>query len=132
MRVRSFTFLAVIGLMAALSQDAAAQSPTFTKDIAPIMYRSCVQCHRTGSMAPMSLMTYAEVRPWARAVKQRVVRREMPPWHADAAHGTFVNDISLKPEEIATIAAWVDGGAVEGNPRDLPPAPVFAEGWSIG
>ena len=78
MPINTITFVAVVGLIAAVSQDAAAQSPTFTKDVAPILYNSCVQCHRTGSMAPMSLMTYAEVRPWARAIKQRVVRREIP------------------------------------------------------
>jgi hypothetical protein len=83
-------------------------------------------------MAPMSLMTYEDVRPWARAIKQRVRKREMPPWHADPGVGTFANDISLAQREIDTIAAWVDAGAPEGDRADLPPAPAFAEGWSIG
>ena len=131
MRIGTYV-VALFSLVGMVSPATAADSPTFNKDVAPIMYRSCVQCHRAGSMAPMSLMTYAEVRPWARAIKQRVVRREMPPWHADPAPGKFLNDISLKPSEIATISAWVDAGAQEGDARDLPAAPTFAEGWSIG
>jgi hypothetical protein len=83
-------------------------------------------------MAPMSLLTYADVRPWAKSIKQRVVRREMPPWFADPAHGTFANDASLQRREIDTIAAWVDRGAPKGDDKDLPPLPAFTEGWSIG
>ena len=82
--------------------------------------------------APMSLMTYEETRPWARAIKQRVVKREMPPWTADAPHGVFKNDPRLSQKEIDTIAAWVDGGALRGDDRDLPAPPTFAEGWTIG
>ncbi len=113
--------------------DAAApNAPTFTKDVAPILFTSCVECHRATGMAPMSLMTYEDVRPWARAVRQRVVSKEMPPWGADPAIGKFANDISLTPQQIATISAWVDAGSPEGNKADLPKAPSFAEGWSIG
>ena len=83
-------------------------------------------------MAPMSLMTYDDARPWARAVKQKVVAREMPPWGADPHVGKFANDPSLTDAEIATITAWVDGGAPEGNRSDLPKAPTFAEGWAMG
>ena len=83
-------------------------------------------------MAPMSLMTFDDARPWARAIKQKVVRREMPPWGADPAIGKFANDVSLSQAEIDTIAAWVDAGAPEGNRAELPKAPEFAEGWSIG
>ena len=83
-------------------------------------------------MAPMSLMTYDDARPWARAMKTKVVKREMPPWGADPAIGKFANDVSLKQSEIDTIAAWVDGGAPEGNRAELPKAPQFTEGWSIG
>ena len=110
----------------------AAAAPTFTKDVAPILYKSCVECHRQTGMAPMALMTYEDARPWARAIKQKVTSREMPPWGADPTVGKFENDISLSPAEIATVAAWVDGGAAEGSKADLPKAPVFAEGWSIG
>ena len=106
--------------------------PTFSKDIAPILYKSCVECHRASGMAPMALMTYEDARPWARAVKQKVSSKEMPPWGADPTIGKFENDISLSKAEIDTIAAWAEGGAPEGSKADLPKAPVFAEGWSIG
>jgi hypothetical protein len=105
---------------------------TYTKDIAPILYSNCTECHRASMSAPMSLMTYDEVRPWARAIKQRVVKREMPPWSADPAHGTFKNDPSLTQQDIDTITAWVDGGAVKGDDKDLPRPPQYADGWTIG
>ena len=106
--------------------------PTFSKDVAPILYKSCVECHRPTAMAPMSLLTFEDARPWARAIKQKVATRQMPPWGADPAVATYANDVSLKQAEIDTIAAWVDGGAPEGNRAELPAAPAFAEGWSIG
>jgi hypothetical protein len=105
---------------------------TYAKDIAPILYNNCTECHRPSMSAPMSLMTYDDVRPWARAIKQRVVKREMPPWSADRAHGTFKNDPSLTQKEIDAIAAWVDAGAPKGDDKDLPAAPQYAEGWTIG
>ena len=115
-----------------LAAPALAAPPTFTKDVAPILYKSCVECHRPDAMAPMPLITYDDARPWARAVKQKVMKREMPPWGADPAIGKFSNDVSLKQSEIDTIAAWVDAGAPQGNPADLPKAPTYAAGWSIG
>jgi hypothetical protein len=118
----------------AIAIPAAAQSAavTFTKDVAPILYRSCAECHRPGMFAPMSLLTYEDARPWARAIKQRVVKREMPPWSADAPPGVFKNDPRLSERDVYTIAAWVDAGAPRGADRDLPPAPTFADGWTIG
>jgi hypothetical protein len=111
----------------------AADAPvTFTKNVAPILYKSCVECHRPTMFAPMSLLTYDDARPYARSIKQRVVARIMPPWGADPAHGEFKNDPRLSQAEIDTIAAWVDGGAVKGNAADMPKAPQFAEGWTIG
>jgi len=114
-----------------------ASSVTFTKDVAPILQKHCQTCHRKGQMAPMSLLTYEEVRPWARSIKTRVVGREMPPWHLDRTVGIkeYINDPSLTDEEIATIATWVDSGVPRGNPADLPPPTQFAadtEEWSIG
>lgn len=106
--------------------------PTFNKDVAPILYASCVSCHRPGEIGPMPLITYQEVRPWVRAIRQRVVSREMPPWHADPAHGTFRNNRSLSERDIATIDRWVAAGAPQGNPADLARAPEFAHGWQIG
>jgi mono/diheme cytochrome c family protein len=121
-----------VGLAGGAVPSAAAETPTFTHDVAPILYQRCVECHRPEAMAPMSLLTYDDVRPWARAIKQKVVSRAMPPWGADPAVGTFANDPSLSTAEIAMIAAWVDGGAPEGDPAALPTPPSFAEGWSIG
>jgi len=126
--------VAVSVLCAGLSGVArAADTPvTFTKDVAPILYKSCVECHRAGEIAPMSLLTYDEARPWARSIKEKVVARQMPPWLADPAQSHFENDRRLTEREIATIAAWADAGAPKGEDRDLPAAPRFVEGWAIG
>jgi mono/diheme cytochrome c family protein len=113
----------------ALAADGA---PTFSKDVAPILYKSCVECHRPTMFAPMSLVSYDEARPWARAIKTRVVARTMPPWGADPAHGVFKNDPRLSDRDIETIAQWVDAGAPKGDDKDLPAVPQFAEGWTIG
>ena len=121
----------VIG-RAPVATSSAPPVPTFSKDIAPLVFNRCAECHRPGSMAPMSLLTYDDARPWAKAIKQKVTRREMPPWGADPAVGKFANDPSLTQAEIDLIAAWADAGAPEGNRADLPPAPTFTEGWSIG
>ena len=95
---------------------------TFAKDVAPILQAKCQDCHRAGSMAPMSLVTFEETRPWARAIKERVSTRQMPPWHIDRAVGVqkFKNDMSLSDEQVATIVRWVDAGAPLGNPKDMP------------
>jgi mono/diheme cytochrome c family protein len=140
--VRTLVAVAVAALVllpaAAAAQTQAAASPqvTFTKDVAPILQRSCVTCHRPGEIAPMSLMTYEDARPWARAIKTRTANREMPPWHVDKTIGiqSFKSDPSLSDEEIATIAKWVDAGAPRGNPADMPPPRQFADGqsWQIG
>ena len=120
----------------AIAQTSAQSEVTFTKDVAPLLQRSCQSCHREGEMAPMSLTTYQEVRPWARAIKNKVVNREMPPWHIDKTIGIqkFKNDTSLSNEEIAMVAAWVDNGAPRGNPSDMPPPATFPErgAWGIG
>ncbi|MGH9836609.1 MAG: thiol-disulfide isomerase [Blastocatellia bacterium] len=105
---------------------------TFTKDVAPILYKNCVECHRSTGVAPMALLNYKEVRPWAKSIKERIVDRSMPPWFADPKHGEFANNPSLSPAEINAITAWVDAGAPKGDDKDLPPAPRFTEGWAIG
>ena len=107
-------------------------APTFTRDVAPIMFTKCASCHRPGEVAPMALLSFADARPWASAIKQKVSTRAMPPWHADPAHGTFRNDLRLSDREIDTIVKWVDGGAREGDPSALPALPKFPEGWQIG
>jgi Cytochrome c len=114
------------------ASGAGAAPVTFTKDVAPIFFNKCAACHRPGEIAPMSLMTYKEARPWARSIKEKVVSQQMPPWHADPHIGQFKNDRRLTDKEIATISAWVDNGAPEGNPKDLPPAPRFTDGWQMG
>ncbi|MGH8470162.1 MAG: hypothetical protein ACREVY_14640 [Gammaproteobacteria bacterium] len=107
---------------------------TFTKDVLPILQRSCQQCHRPGTHAPMSLMTYQEVRPWTKSIRQKVTSREMPPWHIDRSIGEYVGDTSLSDGEIATIAAWVDAGGPEGRAADAPPPRTFAptSKWTYG
>src|SRR5215813_12750932 len=101
----------------------AAETVTFTKDVMPILQEKCQECHRAGSMAPMSLITYEEARPWAKSIRQRVVTRQMPPWHIDMTVGVhkFKNDMSLSDDQINTITRWVDAGAPQGDPKDMPP-----------
>jgi len=99
-----------------------AKQVTFSKDVAPILQAKCQSCHEPGSIAPMSLRTYQESRPWAKSIRDRVAQRQMPPWHIDRSVGIqkFKNDISLTDEQVDTIVAWVDQGALEGNPADMP------------
>jgi len=112
--------------------DAKKAEVTFTRDVAPIVFNNCVQCHRPGEIAPMSLLTYKDARPWARSIKEKVANRTMPPWHADPHYGEFLNDRKLSQKDVDTIVAWVDQGAKEGNAKDLTSAPQFLEGWNIG
>ena len=109
---------------------------TFSKDVAPIFQKSCQSCHHAGTSAPMPLLTYDETRPWARSIKERVARREMPPWHLDKTVGIrkYKNDISLSDDEIATVVKWVDSGAPQGNPADMPKPLDFSKEntWFIG
>ena len=105
---------------------------TFSKEIAPIFFAKCAECHKPGEAAPFSALTFKDVRPWAKSIREKVANREMPPWHANPTYGTFVNDRRLSQKEIDTITAWVDQGAKEGDIKDLPAAPKFVEGWSIG
>ncbi len=109
-----------------------AASVTFNKDVAPIIFENCMVCHRAGEIGPMPLTNYKEARPWAKSIREAVLARDMPPWGADPRHGVFSDDRSLSQKEIDTLIAWVDGGAKEGDPKDLPPAPKFADGWGIG
>jgi hypothetical protein len=107
-----------------------AKTVTFSKDVAPIFQAKCQDCHEPGSIAPMSLVSYQDARPWARSIKDRVSTRQMPPWHIDRSVGVqkFKNDMSLSDEQIQTIVAWVDQGAVQGNVADLPkPKPVATD-----
>jgi hypothetical protein len=123
-RIRAFATLA-------LAMPAAAQV-TFNRDVLPILRAHCQSCHRPGQAAPMSLLNYRAARPWAKAIRNAVVAKNMPPWFADRQYGHFVNDPSLSQTEIDSIVHWANEGAVEGDPRDLP-APIEwpADGWQI-
>jgi len=125
---------ALFALPAGRAKDTkpSAKNVTFTKDVAPIFFKNCAECHRPGEAAPFSALSYKDARPWARSIREQVVSREMPPWRADSHVGQFKNDRRLTDAEIETITAWVDGGAKEGDPNHLPPVPEFADGWAIG
>ena len=118
-----FCFGALLLLPAvAAAADGGTAGVTFAKDIVPIFQEKCQECHRPGTAAPMSLVTYEEARPWAKSIRQRVITRNMPPWHLDKTVGIqeFQNDRSLSDQEVDTIVRWVDAGAPLGNPKDLP------------
>jgi hypothetical protein len=105
---------------------------TFTRDVLPILQKNCQTCHRAGQVAPMSLVSYQDARPWARAIKNAVTRRTMPPWFADPNYGHFTNDRSLKQSEIDTLVKWADTGAVEGDLKEAPdPVQWPQDGWTI-
>jgi hypothetical protein len=124
--------LLLIASCFSLVAAAAPKEVTFHKSVEPILQARCQGCHRPGEAAPMSLLTYKDARPWAKAMREAVLIRKMPPWFADPAHGEFSNDRRLSKDEIDTIAAWVDGGAKEGDPKDAPQPLTFAEGWAMG
>ena len=126
--------IAVVGLIGFGSSSANSNNKevTFSKDVAPIFFNKCAECHRPGEAAPMSLLSYKDARPWARSIKEKVATKQMPPWHADPHYGQFSNDRRLSQSQIDTISTWVDQGAKEGNPKDLPAPPKFVEGWIIG
>lgn len=108
-------------------------NPTYAKDVAPIIYANCAECHRAGQMAPMSLMTYEEVRPWVKSIEKNVHEGTMPPWHADPAYGPFANDRSLTKEERDTLLEWARNGAPRGDLAELPEPPEFRDGeWKLG
>jgi hypothetical protein len=108
-----------------------APSVTFTKDVVPVLQKNCQGCHRPGEAAPFSLLTYEQARPWAKAMKEAVLLKKMPPWFADPHYGKFSNDRSLSQKEIDILAAWADAGAPQGDPKDLPAPVKFVEGWRI-
>jgi hypothetical protein len=131
MLARLMTFGAVLAFTApALAADTPTKPVTFSRDVAPILQAKCQECHQPNSIAPMSLIAYQEVRPWARSIKERVATRQMPPWHIDRSVGVqhFKNDMSLSDEQVDTIVRWVDEGAAQGDPRDLPaPRPLVTD-----
>lgn len=129
--------LLILGMVASIRIGAQSPagptlSPTYSRDVAPILFKNCTACHRPGEIGPMSLLTYRDARPWAKSIATRVAAGTMTPWHADPATGEFLNDRRLTDAEKETIARWVVAGAPEGDPQDLPAAPRYAEGWMIG
>jgi mono/diheme cytochrome c family protein len=124
--------MAVSGAGQPAVQSAPATAPTFARDVAPILYESCVTCHRPGEVAPMPLITFNEVRPWARGIAKAVADGVMPPWHAVGEDGAFENERKLTAAERDVIARWVAAGAPEGDPSDTPAPPSFVDGWQIG
>jgi hypothetical protein len=130
-------FTGLLGLIASSSgvtAQTSSASPTFSKDVLPILQRSCQRCHRPGTSAPMSLISYQDVRPWVRSMRTKVSKREMPPWHIDRSIGEYLEDPSLSDQEIVTIVNWIDAGAPQGNPADAPPPLTFTDGdeWIYG
>jgi hypothetical protein len=123
--------ISVLGLAIASAAVAAtgSTSPTFNKDVLPILQKNCQGCHRPGEVAPMSLITYKDTRPWAKAIKVAVATEKMPPWFAEAGH--FANDRRLSAADINTLSAWANNGAPEGDAKDAPPPLTFPEGWQI-
>lgn len=122
LRISALVLGAALVFAMGVSAETAKTDVTFTKDIAPIFQEKCQSCHRESSIAPMSLVSYEETRPWAASIQEAVVAREMPPWHIDKTVGIqeFKNDRSLSDAQIQMIADWVDAGAPRGNPEDMP------------
>ncbi len=114
------------------SQQQAQQTPTYTRDIAPIINKNCASCHRPQGMAPMSLLSYEDAKANVDEMRNYVSKGIMPPWHADGPRDVFSNDRRLSDADKSAIVRWIDGGAPLGNARDLPPVPKFETGWSIG
>ncbi len=133
--LRVFCVVVIFGAVLSAADTSGSKPVTFAKDIAPIFQDKCETCHRTGSMAPMSLVTYQETRPWVKAIRERVVTRNMPPWHLDKTVGIqhFANDRSLNDEQISMIVRWADAGAPLGDPKDLPAPKVWPsdDGWQL-
>src|SRR5438094_316419 len=122
-RVNVLVIAAALSLLGIAVDARGATQVTFSKDVAPIFQAKCQECHQPNSIAPMSLITYQDARPWAKAIRERVIARQMPPWHIDRSVGVqkFKNDMSLTDEQVDAIVRWVDGGALQGDPKDLPP-----------
>ena len=126
--------IVLIGTAAAAAGLAAniPEAVTFHRDVLPLLQRRCQECHRPGEVAPMSLLTYKETRPWAASIREAVLLKKMPPWFADPTHGSFSNDRRLSERELAILSKWAESGAPEGDAADAPPPKEFASGWEIG
>jgi hypothetical protein len=120
-----------VSLTVTAQDNALPRQVTFDRDVLPILQQNCQTCHRPGEIAPMSFLTYQEVRPWAKAIKTAVIDRQMPPWFAEPQYGHFKNDRRLSDTDIRTLQEWADGGAIEGDAKDMPRPIAFQDGWNI-
>src|SRR5438552_11433607 len=109
----------------------ASSAPTFNRDVVPILESRCQECHRPGEVAPMAFVTYQQTRPWAKAIREAVLLKKMPPWFAEPGYGSFANDRSLTAQEIDTLVKWADAGAPEGSAKDRLPVRQWTDGWNI-
>src|SRR5262245_38614270 len=121
-----------LGVAVLLANSSFAVAPTFTKDIAPIVFENCASCHRAGEVAPFTLLNYTDVKKRAKQIARVTKEHIMPPWKAEIGFGEFLNERHLTPQQIALVQDWFAAGAPEGNPSDLPPEPKFPEGWTLG
>jgi hypothetical protein len=124
-------FIAAVLIVIVVAAPARAQQATFYRDVLPILQDHCQECHRAGQMAPMGFSTYQETRPWAKAIREAVATRKMPPWFADPCCGKFANDRTLSASERDILVRWVDSGAAKGRESDAPPVKKWTEGWNI-
>ena len=125
-------FICILMIVSVAAANPRGGKVTFSKDVARLLNARCVECHHAGEPAPMQFTSFQEVRPYAKAIKDAVISRRMPPWLADPHYGQFANDRRLSDREIDTIVSWVAAGAPEGDPKDLPAQPIYEAGWSIG
>jgi hypothetical protein len=121
--------VAALAMATAAVAGTATSTPTFNKDVLPILQKNCQGCHRPGEIAPMSLLTYKDSRPWAKAIKTAVATKKMPPWFSDYGH--FANDRTLSAADVSTLVSWANDGAPEGDAKDAPPPLTFPEGWQL-
>ena len=123
----------IAGLLTVTAASAAdiPATPTFNKDVLPVLQKNCQRCHRPGEIGPMLFLTFDSTRPWAKSIRAAVLSKKMPPWFADPKYGHFANEKTLSDADIAKIVAWVDAGAPEGDPKDKPEAVQWPDGWTV-
>lgn len=131
MNIESLCAIGILTAAAAVAAPPTLTAVTFNKDVLPVLQKNCQTCHRPGEVAPMSLLTYQDARPYAKAMKTAVLQKKMPPWSADPKYGHFSNERKLTDQEINTLVAWADNGAVEGDAKDRPAPKQFSSGWQI-
>ncbi len=131
MNIKSVCVIGFLTATAAVAAPPTLTAVTFNKDVLPVLQKNCQTCHRPGEVAPMSLLTYQDARPYAKAMKTAVLQKKMPPWSADPKYGHFSNERKLTDQEINTLVAWADNGAVEGDAKDRPAPVQFSSGWQI-